>query len=59
MSRKNITNTEKISPSLIRATFETDKEFMTYEYRGNSAKAFQRGVEPSRLVGHLIEKRKK
>jgi hypothetical protein len=58
MSRKNIISQEKIGNKL-RVSFQTDNGVMTYEYSGNSAKAFERGKsDPSQLSGRLIEHKK-
>ncbi len=58
MSKKNITNVEKISPNKVRVTFETADGLRTYEYNNSSARAFNKGSEPSGLSGKLIEHKK-
>ena len=58
MSKKNITNVEKISPNKVRVTFQTDSGEKVYEYNNSSARAYLRGSEPSGLSGKLIEQRK-
>lgn len=58
MSKKNITNTEKISPNKVRVTFQCDDGEHTYEYSNSSARAFLKGKEPSGLSGKLVEYKK-
>jgi hypothetical protein len=58
MSKKNILNTEKISPNKVRVTFECADGERTYEYNNSSARAFLKGSEPSGLSGKLVEHKK-
>jgi len=51
MSKENIAKVEK-NGKIIRITFDTrDGDKRTYEYKGNSAAAIRRGVDPARLKG--------
>lgn len=58
MSKKNILKTEKIGDK-VRVTFECPDGDRTYEYSGSSARAFNRGSEPSQLSGKLVEHKNK
>jgi hypothetical protein len=51
MSKANILKKEKMPDGKVRLTFETDKGTMTYEYGGSSARAVNRGTDPSGLSG--------
>ncbi len=58
MSKKNILRTEKVAGNKVRVTFECADGERTYEYGGSSARAFNRGSEPSGLSGKLVEHKK-
>ena len=57
MRKKNILKTEKVGTK-VRVTFECADGHRTYEYSGSSARAFNRGSEPSQLSGRLVEHKK-
>ena len=58
MSKKNILKTEQIGTK-VRVTFDADDGERTYEYSGNSARAFNRGSDPGQLKGKLVAHKKK
>ena len=58
MSKANITNIEKLPGGKVRLTFKTNSGHMTYEYSGSSARAVNRGTDPSGLSGRLVEHKK-
>ena len=57
MSLKNIIKKEKVG-NAVHVTFDADDGERTYKYVGNSAKALERGKDPSQLSGRLIEHKK-
>jgi hypothetical protein len=59
MSKKNITNEEKLGPNKVRVTFKTGEGDRTYEYSNSSARAYLRGSDPGQLSGKLLEAKKK
>lgn len=58
MSKANIIKTEKDGKK-VRVTFDCADGERTYEYSGSSARAFNKGSEPSQLSGRLVEHKKK
>ena len=59
MSKQNILRTEKLGPNQVRVTFQATDGERTYEYRGQSARALNKGTDPSQLMGKLIEHKKR
>ena len=57
MSKANIIKTEKIG-SKVRLTFETTSGPVVYEFSGSSARALNRGTDPSQLAGKRIDQKK-
>lgn len=58
LSKKNIVGTEKVGNKL-HVTFDAADGKRTYEYGGNSLKAFRRGTDPNKLSGRLVRTEKK
>jgi hypothetical protein len=59
MSKKNIVEKKKIDNNTVRVTFENPDGNRTYEYRGSSMRAIQRGKDPAGLTGgRLVEHQK-
>lgn len=58
MSKKNILKTEKLPNGKVNVTFECADGQRTYQYSGSSARAFNKGSEPSGLSGKFIEHKK-
>jgi hypothetical protein len=58
MSKANILRTDKLGPNLVRVTFKADDGERTYEYKGQSARALNKGTDPSQLMGKLVEHKK-
>jgi hypothetical protein len=60
VSKANITSKEKLANGAVRVTFETHDGERTYEYKGSSARAINKGTDPAALTGgRLIEHKKK
>lgn len=58
MSKANIIETKTLDNGKIRVTFDAVDGERTYEYSGNSARAFKRGSDPAQLSGRLIAHKK-
>jgi hypothetical protein len=58
MSKANILKTEKLPGGKVRLTFDAADGKRTYEYSGRSARAVNRGTDPSGLSGRLVEHKK-
>jgi hypothetical protein len=58
MSKKNIISTEKLPNGKVNVVFECADGLRTYQYSGSSARAFNKGREPSGLSGKLVEHKK-
>jgi hypothetical protein len=58
VSKKNILSTERLPNGRVRVTFDTDSGHMVYEYHGQSARALNKGTDPSQLMGKLVEHKK-
>jgi hypothetical protein len=59
VSKKNILSKDKIDNNTVRITFDAADGERTYEYKGSSARAINRGKDPASLTGGRLVEHKK
>jgi hypothetical protein len=59
MSKKNIVDKKQIDNNTMHVTFDNPDGQRTYEFRGSSMRAIQRGKDPAHLTGGRLVNLKK